>query len=76
MWVIDDNSCCVRQQQQQQEKSFGIFEFLFFQMSKKKVGRTSGQAGICLIAKPGNTNCRGRLSTVDLLIEVACFVKN
>ncbi len=25
--------------------------------------------------KPGNTNCRGRLSTVDLLIKVACFVK-
>ncbi len=25
--------------------------------------------------KPGNTNRRGRLSTIDLLIEVACFVK-
>jgi hypothetical protein len=22
-----------------------------------------------------NTNCEGRLSTVDLLIKVACFVK-
>jgi hypothetical protein len=25
--------------------------------------------------KPGNTNLRGGLSTVDLLIKVACFVK-
>ncbi len=25
--------------------------------------------------KPGNTNRVGRLSTVDLLINVACFVK-
>jgi len=25
--------------------------------------------------KAGNTNGRGRLSTVDLLIKVACFVK-
>jgi hypothetical protein len=24
----------------------------------------------------GNPNCRGRLSMVDLLIRVACFVKN
>ncbi len=26
-------------------------------------------------AKPGNTNGGGRLSTADLLIKVACFVK-
>jgi hypothetical protein len=24
---------------------------------------------------PGNTHCGGRLSTVDLLIKVACFVE-
>ncbi len=28
-----------------------------------------------LIERAGNTNIRGRLSTVDLLIKVACFVK-
>jgi hypothetical protein len=28
-----------------------------------------------LLAYPRNTNFRGRLSTVDLLIKVACFVK-
>ncbi len=27
------------------------------------------------LVAPGNTNSGGRLSTVDLLIEVACFVK-
>ncbi len=27
------------------------------------------------IQLPGNTNCRGGVSTVDLLIKVACFVK-
>ncbi len=28
-----------------------------------------------LLVYAGNTNCRGRLNTVDLLIKVACFVK-
>ncbi len=55
------------------KKVLEFLNFCFFQMSKTKAG---GQAGIYLIAKPGNTNCRGRLSTVDLLIKVACFVKN
>jgi hypothetical protein len=27
------------------------------------------------IPKPGNTNLGGKLSTVDLLIKVTCFVK-
>ncbi len=75
MWVIDDNSCCVRQQQQQ-KKVLEFLNFCFFQMSKTIVGWASGQAGMCLIVKPGNSNCRERLSTVDLLIKVACFVKN
>jgi hypothetical protein len=26
------------------------------------------------MVRPGKTNCRGRLSTVYLLIEIACFV--
>jgi hypothetical protein len=33
---------------------------------------------ICVFSRmvrPGNTNLRGRLCTVDLLIKVACFVK-
>ncbi len=25
--------------------------------------------------KPGNTSCRGKLTTLDLLIEILCFVK-
>jgi hypothetical protein len=29
-----------------------------------------------LALKPGSTNLGGRLSTVDLLIKLACFVKN
>jgi hypothetical protein len=28
-----------------------------------------------MIGLPGNTNYGGRLSTIDLLIKVACFVK-
>jgi hypothetical protein len=28
-----------------------------------------------ILSKPGNANWGGRLSTVDLLIKVACFVK-
>jgi hypothetical protein len=31
-------------------------------------------APFCMV-KPGNTNWGGRLSTVDLLIKVACFVE-
>jgi hypothetical protein len=31
--------------------------------------------GLASISRSGNTNCRGRLSTVDLLIKVGCFVK-
>jgi hypothetical protein len=27
------------------------------------------------MARPGNTNYRERLSTIDLLIKVACFVE-
>ncbi len=33
------------------------------------------QPVICFEVKAGNSNRRGRLSTVDLLIKVACFVK-
>jgi len=32
-------------------------------------------AGAEMTVEAGKTNCRGRLSTVDLLIGVACFVK-
>ncbi len=32
-------------------------------------------AGAEMTVEAGKTNCRGRLSTVDLLIGVTCFVK-
>ncbi len=33
------------------------------------------RVGLQMMGLPGNTNYGGRLSTVDLLIKVACFVK-
>ncbi len=36
----------------------------------------SGDSQAIYLVKPGNTNGGGRLSTADLLIKVACFVKN
>jgi len=32
--------------------------------------------GLLMRLKAGKTYCGGRLSTVDLLIKVACFVQN
>jgi hypothetical protein len=32
-------------------------------------------AAICVAICEGNTNLRGRVSTVDILIKEACFVK-
>jgi hypothetical protein len=66
-----------------QEKVFIVMKFwnLLFQVKKSHFAsnfmhqfvlqHTAQESN----ALPGNTNWRGRLSTVDLLIKVACFVK-
>ena len=51
-------------------------EFIEFEIQQKMVKIAFLSPGASNNPLPGNTNLWGRLSTVDLLIKVACFVKS
>ncbi len=52
-----------------------VLSFIDEISSSGPIGGVAGPSLSPLTSQPGNTNWGGRLSTVDLLIKVACFVK-
>ena len=52
-----------------------VLSFIDEISSSGPIGGVAGPSLSPLTSQPGNTNRGGSLSTVDLLIKVACFVK-